>query len=69
MASGERKVFLVELNDLDTVPSFWRPKMRSGDAFIGPVVVEEPQTTTFVTRNYSGKLDSHMNLILDRTEP
>lgn len=69
MASAERKVFLVELNDLDTVPSFWRPKMRSGDAFIGPVVVEEPQTTTFVTRNYSGKLDSHMNLILDRTEP
>ena len=67
--SGERKVFLVAQNCLETVPSFWRPEMRSGDAFRGPVVIEEPQTTTFVTGNFSGKLDSQMNLILDRTAP
>jgi N-methylhydantoinase A len=67
--SGERKVFLVEQNGLETVPSFWRPEMRSSDSFSGPVLVEEPQTTTFVTGNFSGKLDSQMNLILDRTEP
>jgi N-methylhydantoinase A len=65
-ASGERKVFVVAQNGLETVPSFWRPEMSSGDTFRGPVVVEEPQTTTFVTGNFSGKLDSQMNLILDR---
>jgi len=67
--SGERKVFVVAQNGLETVHSFWRPEMSSGDTFSGPVVVEEPQTTTFVTGNFSGKLDSQMNLILDRVAP
>lgn len=64
--SGERAVFVPTQSDFKTVSTFWRPDLKSGDTLRGPGVVEEPQTTTFVTGNFSGRLDQQMNLILDR---
>jgi N-methylhydantoinase A len=64
--SGARDVYVPAHHDFETVDSFWRPKMQSGDTLSGPAVVEEPQTTTFITGNFRGTLDSQMNLILDR---
>lgn len=67
--SGVRAVFVPAQKDFQTVPTFWRPDLKSGDTLRGPVLVEEPQTTTFVTENFSGRLDGKMNLILDRIAP
>jgi N-methylhydantoinase A len=67
--SGDRSAFVPALNDYAAVSTYWRPDLNSGDALTGPALVEEPQTTTFVTANFKGRLDIQMNLILDRIEP
>lgn len=67
--SGVRAVFVPAQTGFQTVPTFWRPDLKSGDTLRAPVLVEEPQTTTFVTGNFSGRLDGKMNLILDRIVP
>ena len=64
--SGERSVFVPANSDFEVVSTYWRPNLKSGDFLRGYAVVEEPQTTTFITANFSGRLDHQMNLILDR---
>ena len=48
------------------MPTLWRPDLVAGNTIIGPALVEEPQTTTFVTTKFSGKMDQYRNLILER---
>ena len=67
VSSGERAVFIPEHTAFLPVPRYWRPDLNAGDVLKGPLVVEEPQTTTFVTAGFCGQLDGNMNLILDRT--
>lgn len=67
-ASGLRSVFIPANTGYAKVSTFWRPDLHSGDTLVGPALIEEPQTTTFVTANFTGRLDAQMNLILDRTE-
>ena len=67
--SGDRSVFIPASNGYAAVSTYWRPDLNSGGILTGPALVEEPQTTTFVTANFNGRLDTQMNLILDRIEP
>ena len=68
-SSGERAVFVPAQTGFETMATFWRPDLKSGDTLQGPGIIEEPQTTTFVTGIFSGRLDQQMNLILDRIRP
>ncbi len=61
-----RSVFQPSLRAHTDVPVFWRPDMNPGATFQGPAVVAEPQTTTFVTAAFSGRIDASANLILER---
>jgi N-methylhydantoinase A len=65
--SAHRSVFLPATRAYSDVPLFWRPDLEAGASFQGPALVAEPQTTTFVTAAYSGRIDPHANLILERS--
>jgi N-methylhydantoinase A len=65
--SAHRSVFLPATREYTDVPVFWRSDMAAGASFQGPALVAEPQTTTFVTAAYSGRIDTRANLILERT--
>jgi N-methylhydantoinase A len=64
--AAHRSVFLPAMRGYCDVPEFWRPDLKAGARFQGPALVAEPQTTTFVTAAYSGWIDPHANLILER---
>jgi N-methylhydantoinase A len=44
-----------------------RAAMKAGDAFEGPAIVEQDDTTTLITPGWRGRVDSHGNLVLERT--
>ncbi|MEM7206364.1 MAG: hydantoinase/oxoprolinase family protein [Pseudomonadota bacterium] len=48
------------------VPVFARDSLQIGDAFDGPAMVAEAQTTTFVTSEYSAHIDAQCNLVLQQ---
>jgi N-methylhydantoinase A len=62
-----RSVYLPATRQFSDVPVFWRPGLKPGARFQGPALVAEPQTTTFVTAAYRGRVDMNANLILERT--
>jgi N-methylhydantoinase A len=65
--AAHRSVFSPATREYTDVPVFWRSDMAAGASFQGPALVAEPQTTTFVTAAYSGRIDTRANLILERT--
>lgn len=65
-AIGDRSVFLPADHDYRDVPIYWRPDLAAGASFQGPALVAEPQTTTFVTAAFTGRIDSKSNLVLEK---
>lgn len=63
---GARPVFIPTDRDYRNVPVYWRPDLPVGASFKGPALVAEPQTTTFVTAAFTGRIDSKSNLVLER---
>lgn len=61
-----RQGFLPCQRTFEEVPVYWRPDLNCGDSFSGPAMVAEPQTTTFVTSAFNGRIDSQRNLILEK---
>lgn len=61
-----RSVFLPDAKDNADIPVYWRPDMAAGARFDGPALISEPQTTTFVTGAFTGRIDANANLILER---
>ena len=43
-----------------------RAVLRPGDVLDGPALIIEPQTTTFVSRDFSAQVDGNKNIWLDR---
>ena len=44
-----------------------RAALKVGDTFEGPAIVEQDDTTTLVTPGWRGHVDTHGNLVLERT--
>ncbi len=66
-SSGSRSVFEPAKLGHTEFTTFWRPQLKSGSELQGPAFVEEPQTTTFITAGFAGRLDQHLNLVLERS--
>jgi N-methylhydantoinase A len=66
-ATAQRSVFLPATRSFSDVPVFWRPDLKPGACFSGTALIAEPQTTTFVTAAFRGRVDTNANLILERT--
>ena len=47
---------------------FARNELQSGDQIKGPALITEPQTTTYVSADFSAQIDGHGNIWLARTE-
>lgn len=45
-----------------------RAELASGTTFAGACVIEEPGATTYVPLGWTGAVDAHGNLLIDRTE-
>ena len=43
-----------------------REGLKPGDAFEGPALIVESQTTTVVTSGYDGEVDAYGNIVLTR---
>jgi N-methylhydantoinase A len=69
ISSSVRSVYVPSAKQTQNVPTFWRPDLKSGEQVSGPALVEEPQTTTFVTSGFVARMDGHLNLILERSSP
>ncbi len=45
-----------------------RATLQAGDTMYGPALIIEPQTTTYVSADFSAEVDAELNLILTRNE-
>jgi N-methylhydantoinase A len=43
-----------------------RAELAPGDRLQGPVLIAEPQTTTFVAADFTARVDARGNLVLER---
>lgn len=66
-SSSNRDVYLPGINKTMKIPTYWRPNFESGAQIIGPALLEEPQTTTFIASGFRGHLDGQLNFIMERS--
>ena len=51
-----------------TASVYMRKTLRPGDTLNGPALILEPQTTTFVSRDFRASVDANDTLVLNREE-
>ena len=61
------RILLPELRAPVEAAVYDRAAMKAGDAFDGPAIVEQDDTTTLITPGWRGRVDPHGNLLLERT--
>jgi N-methylhydantoinase A len=62
---GSRAVWFPEAGAFVATPIYGRDKLQPGNAFTGPAIVEQMDTTTLVLPGMKACVDSYMNLILE----
>lgn len=60
-----RDVWMPEADDIVACPVFARSELQFGHSFKGPAIVEQMDTTTLVLPGMTGRVDAHLNLILE----
>ncbi|HEY0202557.1 MAG TPA: hydantoinase/oxoprolinase family protein [Acetobacteraceae bacterium] len=63
--TGTREVWLPEAGGFVACPVYDRGLLRSGNAFAGPAIVEQMDTTTVLLPGMIGRVDPYLNLILE----
>jgi N-methylhydantoinase A len=64
--AGERDVFFGELRQLQTIPFYHRGALQPGHSIIGPALIIEPQTTSYVSPLFDASIDAAGNIIMQR---
>ena len=62
-----RPVWLPELRDFVPTPIYARERLRPGNRFTGPAIVEQMDATTLVPPGTTARVDAYLNLILEAT--
>jgi len=62
---SHRKVWLPEAGGFETTPIYARERLRPGNRFAGPAVVEQMDATTLVPPGMTARVDPWLNLILE----
>jgi N-methylhydantoinase A len=65
---GERPVWVEGRNGFESVPVYDRYGLEPGDRIAGPAIVEEVEATTLVTAAFDARVDSDLNLVLERRQ-
>jgi N-methylhydantoinase A len=63
--SGQRQVWLAEAAGFVSCPVYDRDRLRAGNQFAGPAIVEQMDATTVVLPGMAARVDPYLNLILD----
>ncbi len=63
--TSHRPVWLPERGDFVSTPVYGRDKLRPGNRFAGPAVVEQMDTTTLIPPGWRARVDGWGNLILE----
>jgi N-methylhydantoinase A len=62
---GHRPIWIPELNAFAQSPVYERDRLRAGNKFDGPAIVEQMDATTFVPGGMTAQVDAWLNLILE----
>jgi N-methylhydantoinase A len=62
-----RPVWLSEQRDFIPTPIYARERLRPGNRFAGPAIVEQMDATTLVPPGMTARVDAYLNLILEAT--
>ena len=62
---GERDVWLTEVGGLVRCPIYDRDRLRAGNRFAGPAIVEQMDATTLVLPGMIARVEPYLNLILE----
>ncbi len=65
---AHRPVYMAELSDFVETPVYAREKLKAGNCFEGPAIVEQMDTTTVVLPQMTARVDANLNLILELQE-
>jgi N-methylhydantoinase A len=63
--ADHRPVWMPELNAVAPCPVYERDRLRAGNKFDGPAIVEQMDATTFVPGGMTAQVDAWLNLILE----
>jgi N-methylhydantoinase A len=63
--STHRRVWLPEAQDFVKTPVYRRDRLRPGNRFAGPAIVEQMDATTLVPPGATARVDAWENLILE----
>jgi N-methylhydantoinase A len=61
----ERLAYLPEAENLVRVPVYDRHSLATGDRIVGPAIIEEPESTAFVSPHATARIDNHGILIIN----
>jgi N-methylhydantoinase A len=64
---GRRKAYMPEFEGFAEVPVYDRYRLAPGDAFAGPAIVEERESTVVLGPDARARIDDALNLIADLT--
>jgi N-methylhydantoinase A len=62
-----RPAYMPELDGFADVPVYDRYELAPGDAFVGPAIVEERESTVVIGPDARARVDEMLNLIVDLT--
>jgi len=60
-----RDVWLAETRSFVSTPIYARERLRPGNHFAGPAIVEQMDATTLVPPGMTARVDAYLNLILE----
>ena len=64
--TGARDVYSREKGKAEAYTLYDRAKLQAGNEIAGPAIVEQPDSTTVIPRGYRGRVDGHLNIVIDR---
>jgi N-methylhydantoinase A len=64
---GRRKAYMPEFKGFADVPVYDRYRLRPGETFAGPAIVEERESTVVLGPDAHARVDDALNLIVDLT--
>ena len=63
---GKRRIYCQVEGNWRDADVYHRSTLKHGDALTGPALIVEPQTTTFVSSDFSARIDGGGNILLQR---
>jgi N-methylhydantoinase A len=64
--AGVRRVYDPRTGEFAEIPLYWRDDLTPGDMILGPAIIAEAETSTFVTASFSAHINLFGYIVLDR---